>query len=166
MIEWIDPVKPKNLTIKQRKFMRALIRCEGNATEAARQSLGRYPGSGKLSDKAAGALGHNMIKRLGISLGDLLDRAGLDMDRDIEDLKRLSRAQKENALGMLSDDNATQLKALELRLKLKGLLKDTKINIETNKTEKLVFQDIKIEGASFAELLRDVNNRLANQQTR
>ena len=76
-------------------------------------------------------------------MNDLMDKMGLTVEEDIEDLKRLRRAKRlhvcdiyikddngklkinKNSNDFIEvDDNPTQLKALELTLKLKGHLKE------------------------------------------
>lgn len=125
------PNLPNKMTLKQRKFVRALIRTQ-SPTEAAMQSY-------NCKDRVVATViaSQNLIK-LNIQMVDLMNRMGLDTERDIKDLTRLREAKTTKHFAHEGkivdqadiDDNNTQLKALELSLKLKGSLKDEGIKID------------------------------------
>ncbi|MFH1281803.1 MAG: terminase small subunit [Candidatus Omnitrophota bacterium] len=126
----------KPTTPKQRMFLRELIKTF-SPTEAAWRV---YRCKDRMSARNIGS--ENLVK-LGITLTELMDKGGLDINQDFEDLKRLRQAKKPVACDVMIhddngkltvnknsndwievDDNQTQLKALELSLKLKGVLKE------------------------------------------
>lgn len=131
--------KPKGLTLKQRKFRKELFKT-GKPTESAMRA---YDCKDR---RSAGQIAYENLKKLDISMIELMERMGLTAERDAEDLKKLRKAQKvigylhqykKNKDGQVEkanpdeavsnefvevDDNQTQLKALELTFKLKKLL--------------------------------------------
>ena len=119
--------KGKELTIKQSKFLHYLIQTQ-EPTEAAMRA---YDCKDRNSAKS---MAHENMTKLNIKLVDLMKMAGLDTDEDLKDLARLRKAKKIHGSGsdfVEVDDNATQLRALELALKLKGDLSDrTKVDLK------------------------------------
>lgn len=132
----VKPLTDKPLTIKQRKFLRALIRT-GEPTEAAFQA---YDCKNR---KIASVIASQNLCKLNIQFLDLIERMGLTNEEDVADLKRLRKAKRLHACDVMIhdengqlkvnknsndwievDDNQSQLKALELTLKLKGHLKE------------------------------------------
>ncbi len=133
--------KTKGLTLKQRKFLKELVKTL-SPTEAAMRA---YNCKDRLS---ARNIASENVSKLGISMPALLDKMGLSIEEDINDLKRLRSAKK--VVGYLHqykkdkdgqiekasadeavsndfievDDNAVQLKALELTFKLKNLIEN------------------------------------------
>lgn len=134
------------MTFKQRKFIRELKKTF-SPTEAAMRSYNCK------SRDVAKVIASQLLTKLNVQMNDLMDKMGLNIERDIEDLKNLREAKitKHFAYeGQIVDeavceDNATRLKALELTYKLKGLLKEkhehsgtgfgnTTVNVYPNKT--------------------------------
>lgn len=133
-------LRKKDLTLKQRRWIKVLI-ATGEPTEAAFQA---YDCKDRLV--ARNIASENMAK-LGIQLNDLMEAMGLTLEKDIEDLNRLRNAKKVQSCNLLVkkdadgkmtvnensndfievDDNATQIKALELSCKLKKFLSDQPI---------------------------------------
>lgn len=82
--------------------------------------------------KVARVIASENISKLNISMTELMDKMGLDTERDIEDLNRLRQAKDIKYFaheGEVTDerevdDHQTQIKALEISLKLKGHLRD------------------------------------------
>lgn len=70
------------------------------------------------------------MRKLNVTMAKLMAYMGLDLRQDIEDLRRLRKAKVTKHFAHEGrivdeaeyDDNSTQLKALELSLKLKGAL--------------------------------------------
>lgn len=122
--------KTKGLTLKQRKFVRELKRTF-SPTEAAFRV---YNCKDRL---VARNIAHQNLAKLGISMQELMDKMGLDTQQDLDDLKRLRIAQKPIVINnevITTDDYSTQVKALELTLKLKGHLQSgTNINVDQSK---------------------------------
>ena len=117
--------KPR--TLKQRKFIRELIRTM-SPTEAAMRSY-------NCKDRGvARCVGYELLTILHISMSELMDKMGLDIEQDIKDLKKLRSAKSKKYFaheGVVCDeredeDYQTQIKALEISLKLKGHLKEHK----------------------------------------
>lgn len=127
----------RTFTYKERKFIRELKRTF-NATEAAMRAYNCK------SRNVGKVVAHEVMKRLKLTMADLMDAVGLDTEEDVSDLARLRKAKKPQVCDIYVqeqndgsykinknmnsfvdvDDNATQLKALELSLKLKGIMKD------------------------------------------
>ena len=127
----------KGMTVKQRLFVRELIKTL-SPTEAAFRA---YNCKDRL---VARNIASENLAKLGIELEELMERMGLSLEKDMEDLKRLRDAQRfqvcdvyvqkdkdgkwkinENKNSFIEiDDNHTQLKALELTFKLKKKLQD------------------------------------------
>jgi len=124
------------LTYKQRKFRSELIKTM-SPTDAAMSAY-----DCKSRDVARVIACQNLTK-LNITFKDLMEKMGLTDEEDIKDLMRLRKATKQISCNiyikkdgeMLGadgksmdfievDDNQTQLKALELTMKLKGHLRD------------------------------------------
>lgn len=123
------------MTIKQRKFIRELIRT-GEPTESAMRSY-------KCKDrKVARVIASQLLSKLNIDMIELMDKMGIDTESDLRLLEKLRSAKVTKAFShegqvvdeFTTDDNSTQLKALELTLKLKGKLKGDGANINVNKT--------------------------------
>ena len=134
-------VDVNGLTVKQRLFVKELI-ATLSPTEAAMRA---YDCKTRAS---ASQIAYENLSKLEISMTELMDKMGLTNEEDINDLKRLRKAKK--VVGYLNqykkdedgkaekiepdevvsnefievDDNCTQLKALELSLKIKGHLKE------------------------------------------
>ena len=123
-------------TLKQRKFRKKLIKTL-SPTEAAFRAYNCK------DRKVAAVIASQNLLKLNISLPDLMDSMGLTDEEDVKDLQRLRKAQKlqtcdiyvkkedgkvtinKNSNDFIEvDDNAIQIKALELSLRLKGRLKD------------------------------------------
>lgn len=88
-------------------------------------------------------MANKTIKALGITLTELLDLCGLDLNQDLADLARLSKAKRYVGLqGREVDDHDTQLKTLIIRLRLKGCLKERlegdQIHVHVNYFQQLV----------------------------
>lgn len=115
----------KPTTVKQRKFLRQFIRT-GCATEAAMRSFDCK------DRKVARVVGSNLLTKLNIQFVELMEKMGLDDEQDVNDLLRLRKAKVTKHFtheGKVIDereyeDNQTQLKALEVTLKLKGHLRN------------------------------------------
>lgn len=93
-------------------------------TEAAMQSY-------NCKDReVARVIGSQNLRKLNITMPELMERMGLSDEKDFEDLKKLRDAKTTKFFqheGKITDqenveDNTTQLKALELTAKLKGKL--------------------------------------------
>lgn len=123
-------VPTRSLTLKQKRFVRALVRT-GNATEAAMQSY-----NCKDRHSASVIANENMIK-LGITLTKLMEYMGLDDKRDLEDLKALREAKETKFFAHEGEVIETReviahdirYKALELSLKIKDKINDRKNSI-------------------------------------
>lgn len=109
--------KVKGMTLRQRRFRRELIRTL-SPTEAAMRA---YNCKNKHS---AAQIAYENLKKLDISLIELMEKMGLTDEQDTKDLMRLRKAVGVSKTGKEISDNAIQLKALELTYKLKGRLKD------------------------------------------
>ena len=131
----------KPTTPKQAKFIRQLIRT-GNATKAASIAFDCK------NNHVANVLGSRMLVKIGITMPELMDKMGLSIEEDVKDLKRLRKAKMTKFFAhegqVISqkdcDDNATQTKALEISLKLRGALReqvDHSMNININLAEAL-----------------------------
>lgn len=136
----IDKPAKKKLTIKQRKFIRELIRC-GNPTEAAR----RVYNISDTTTSTAKCIAHQNLTKLNYTFNDLMEKMGVTDEADIELLKKLRSATKNQVCDIYVqkdedgnykinnnmnsfievDDNQTQVKALELTMRLKGRLKES-----------------------------------------
>ena len=122
-ISEITDIEPK--TAKQRKFLRYLIETM-EPTEAAMRS---YDCKDRLSARNVASWN---LSKFGIKMSQLMDLCGLDSQKDIEDLKRLRDAKVTKHFAhegkVISsrtyDDNDTQLRALELSMKIKRVLND------------------------------------------
>ena len=139
-----------NLTAKQRLFIKHLIRTF-SPTEAAMQS---YDCKDRLS---ARNIASENLSKLGIDMNNLMEKTGLGLEEDVEDLKRLRKCKRPIACDIFIrdengelkvnknsndwvevDDNPSQLKALEITLKLKGHLKDKLIDQSHHHTLQIV----------------------------
>lgn len=100
------------------------------------------------SRKTAATIGRENIIKLEFSATELMDKMGLSLEEDIKDLKRLRKAKATKFFSHEGqvidqkdcDDNATQTKALEISLKLRGALRehvDHSMNININLAEAL-----------------------------
>lgn len=135
-------------TAKQRKFVHELIQTL-SPTEAAMRA---FDCKDRISAKNVGCI---YMKKLRITLENLLDLSGLDIKKDIEDLKRLRSAKFTKFFdykGEITDqvdldDNQTQLKALELTLKMKGVLKEYNNDVDTQ-PQKIVVQIVNTNGVN------------------
>ena len=86
--------------------------------------------------KVARVIASQNITKLNIDMNALMIRMGLYTEKDIEDLIRLRSAKIVKPFAHegvvisepVYDDNVTQIKALELTLKLKGVLKEQNQN--------------------------------------
>jgi len=115
----------KPTTIRQRKFIKQFIRTR-NGTEAAMQAYNCK------SRAVAAVISSQVLRKLNISFIELMNKMGLNDERDISDLIKLRKAKITKHFAYEGqvvdersyDDNATQLKALEMTLKLKGHLKE------------------------------------------
>jgi phage terminase small subunit len=154
-------LKPK-LTIKQRRFLKALIRTF-SPTEAAMQT---YNCKDRL---VARVIASQLLTKLNINWQELLNKMGLDDAQDVTDLIRLRSAKRainasiyvdkdgkivqdyESSGAIEVDDNQTQLKALELTLKLKGYLKD---KLEHSGT---IHSVVKMENVTVGSRLMEYN---------
>lgn len=135
--------KTKGLTPKQRIFQKELINTL-SPTEAAMRA---YDCKDR---KSASQIAYENLRKLDISMAELMSQMGLTDEEDIKDLIRLRKCKKLHVCdiyvkddnGKLKinrnsndfievDDNPTQLKALELTAKLKGNIEDkTKHSID------------------------------------
>ena len=79
-------VDKKDLTVKQRLFIKELTKCL-SPTEAAMRT---YNCKDRLS--ARNIASENMAK-LGITMTELMDRMGLGVEEDIADMKRYNKLQ-------------------------------------------------------------------------
>lgn len=163
--------KTNGLTLKQRKFRKELLKTL-SPTEAAMRA---YDCKDRL---VAAVIANQNLKKLNISMPELMDQMGLTDEEDIKDLMRLRKAVKQISCNVFIkkdgemkgadgksldfievDDNLTQLKALELTCKLKGRLRD-KYEIE-HKGE--LFKQIIIFGSraedKLGKRLAEVTNR-------
>jgi hypothetical protein len=131
----------KPTTPKQRQFIRQFIRT-GNATEAAMRTFDCKKRS------TAKVIGCNLLTKLNFTAVELMEKMGLSLEEDIKDLKRLRKAKATKFFAHEGqvidqkdcDDNATQTKALEISLKLRGALReqvDHSMNININLAEAL-----------------------------
>lgn len=120
-------IPTKNLTIKQKKFIRALVRT-GSPTDAAMQSY-------NCKDRhVASVIANQNLTKLDITMSRLMEYMGLDEKRDIEDLKALREAKETKFFaheGKIIDSRDViahdiRYKALELSLKIKDKLNDRK----------------------------------------
>lgn len=127
-------IPTNNLTVKQRKFIRALVRT-GSPTEAAMQSY-------NCKDRqCASVIGRQNLVKLKITMNQLMDYMGLDEQRDLEDLKALREAKETKFFaheGMVVDSKDVvahdiRHKALELTLKMKGKLSVDKTIVDNSK---------------------------------
>jgi phage terminase small subunit len=142
----------KPLTYKQRIFIKELLKTF-SPTEAAMRA---YNCKDRLS---ARVIASQNLSKLNISLIDLMEKAGLGTEEDLADLTRLSKAKRiqacdvyvqnengqfkinENSNDFIEvDDNQVQLKALELRLKLKGKLSTVPIIDQSKHYTKVVYE--------------------------
>lgn len=109
--------KVNGLTLKQRRFRKELIKTL-SPTEAAMKVY-------DCKDKhSAAQIAYENLKKLDISLIELMEKMGLTDEEDTKDLMRLRKAVYVNKNGLEVADSTIQLKALELTYKLKGQLKD------------------------------------------
>lgn len=167
----IKDITDKPLTYKQRRFLKELIKTF-SPTEAAMRT---YHCKDRLS---ARNIASENLSKLGIKMDDLMEKTGLGIEEDIEDLKRLSKSKRpisadifirdENGELKVNknsndwvevDDNHAQLKALELRLKLKGKLKENGKN-----NFSLTNISIKIEGADGDKIQTSQTQSVASFQ--
>jgi len=148
-------IDTKELTVKQQLFIKELM-VTLSPTEAAMRA---YDCKTRAS---ASQIAYENLRKLEISITELMDKMGLTDEEDISDLNRLRKAQK--VVGYLNqykkdkdgkiekiepdevvsnefvyvDDNQVQLKALELSLNLKGRLKDKKEHSFDDGTKRLL----------------------------
>lgn len=112
------------MTIKQRKFIKELISCQ-EPTEAAFRVY-------NCKDRnSAKVIASQNLTKLNISSAELMEKMGISDEEDTKDLKRLRKAKYLHHFSEM-DDNATQLKALELTYKLKGKLKDKGASVDNS----------------------------------
>jgi len=133
-------VNGKTLTIKQTKWFRQVIRT-GEPTQAA------FDVYNCKDRKVAKVIAYENLTKLHLSMNDLMDRMGLDIERDMQDLIAEREAMTTKFAtheGQITDqaeviDWQTRHKALELTLKLKGRLsKDSDSNQGIGASTKIV----------------------------
>lgn len=112
--------KKKRVSLKQRKWVRALIRT-GNPTEASRQAY-------DVKDNAtASRIAYENVRKLNWSFVELMETMGITDESDVNLLEQLRDAKKQIVIDKsLVDvrDNDTRLRALELTMKLKGRMRE------------------------------------------
>lgn len=130
------------LSPKLRKFQKLVLKHPEISPSKLIHRVGKY--KNKNSARASACM---MLKQIGLTISDLLERQGIDDEHDVEFLKKKLKAQ--NVVGVAVqvkgsdklgksddvdleekeyikvDDNKTQLKAFELCQKLKGRLRNT-----------------------------------------
>lgn len=115
------------MTMKQRKWLQTYIET-GNATQAAKAA-----GYNAKSDHAFWQIGYENLRKLEVSVREIMDKKGITDARLMDDLdKGLNAERTEFAKfkGQITDkenviDYQTRHKYIETVLKLKGLLRDT-----------------------------------------
>lgn len=131
----------KDLTLKQRRWLQCFCEFDsetfGNATKSA---IVAYELGGDEQYHSARQVGWENMTKLDIQIGDLMNEMGLSNTKLVSKLSEGLEASKRygNDATMHPDNNA-RLKALELALKLKGILSD---KIEVSKG---FFSDNKLE---------------------
>lgn len=173
------------LTVKQRRFIKELTRTL-SPTEAAMRV---YKCKNRLS---ARVIASQNLSKLNISMIELMNKMGLTLEEDMLDLKRLRKAQRiqacdiyvkkdengnykinENSNDFINvDDNHTQLRALELSLKLKRFLNGKDIIIDQSKhthlthIDKVILPEIIKDGQKWEETAkRLMSNKEANDSS-
>ncbi len=122
--------KEKKLTLKQRKWLEVYLET-GNATEAARQAYNCK------TDGAAGVIGYENLRKLKISISEMMDRMGLSdarLMKILEDGLTACKVELAKFEGNITDEKSfpdfpIRGVYLEKALKLKGLLRD-RISLE------------------------------------
>ncbi len=115
--------KERKLTLKQRKWLEVYLET-GNATEAARQAYNCK------SDGAAGVIGYENLRKLKISISEMMDRMGLSdarLMKILEDGLTACKVELAKFEGNITDEKSfpdfpTRGAYLEKALKLKGHL--------------------------------------------
>jgi hypothetical protein len=114
--------KELNLTLKQRKWIKAYIKT-GNATEAAK--LAGYDAN---SNHAFEVIGSDNLRKLEIR--DLMEEMGLtDVALINIGVEGMTKANKQSITGEIFPDYGTRRGYWETLLKLKGKLNDSKVQI-------------------------------------
>lgn len=149
-------------TIKQRLWFRYLIQLK-SPTEAAMRA---YDCKHR---QVASVIAHENLRKLNISMSTLLDIVGLDAEQDAKDLARLRKAKSkkffayegEILASQAVDDYPTQIKALELTAKIKGLLKEETKEKDESATISFITNIIgSFNAAGSGEITPDVANRI------
>lgn len=114
-------VKPKKLTLKQRKWLQLYI-STGNATQAAIEAYGLDP---KKQRDTASQIGWENMRKLEFSIEELMDEGGIT---DVYLLRKLNENLDATKLfgknAIEHQDFPSRNKALEIALKMKGKLTD------------------------------------------
>lgn len=147
------------LTLKQRKFIKFYLET-GNASEAARCAGYALPG----------VQGHENLQKPNIrhAFMVLLDKKGLTDEKIINKLMELIEAKRQISANITYGDadektmdfievpdNPTQIKALELLIKLKSLINNDERNTIIDKSQHLT-------QILFADKLKEARERRAN----
>lgn len=169
--------KTNGLTLKQRKFRKELLKTL-SPTEAAMRAY-------NCKDRdSASQIAYENLRKLEISMPELMNRMGLTDEEDIKDLIRLRKAVKQISCNVFIkkdgemkgangktldfievDDNLTQLKALELTCKLKGHLRDKyEIEHKGELFKQIIVINSKVEDELGKEL-REIGNREVTDRT-
>ena len=147
--ELLDSYNGRELTIKQASWIHWVL--NGMSPTDAAQKV--YQTKNRLTAKVMAC---ELKKKLGITMSQMLEISGLDLEEDIADLKRLRKAKKLHGENLIEvDDNAIQLKALDLTLKLKGeTVEKVDMNVkgEVGVQHKIFFQ----KALERARTLRDM----------
>lgn len=171
-------VQKKNYKKQPKRSAPKLLLWKNRMIENIRNGEGKTPGAIAFeiynckNQNSAHTLGCENMRKLQFNLHDMMkEYCGLTDIDDLSDLADLRKGTKEviDSEGNIAEikDNHARVKALELSLRLKGVLQNNNhYNTTINNTKienTVILNNIKIEEIHGDDLLREIQNQLSAQ---